>query len=142
MLHKIHVIPPFEFENWAVIALGGVPNKVQAGDMGIDGRLYPVGTRPTDLGSKKTKTGETGASMFGDDWFPIQVKQMDKAGRPDIDQFAHAMAREGRHRGFFVSFGFTADAEAEAARCFKADKRIIKLITVQEILDEQHVQKM
>jgi hypothetical protein len=28
-------IPPFEFENWAVIALGGVPNKVQIRNMGI-----------------------------------------------------------------------------------------------------------
>ncbi|QYO64305.1 DNA methyltransferase [Leptolyngbya sp. 7M] len=35
---KLKEIPPFEFENWAVIALGGVPNKVQVGDMGIDGR--------------------------------------------------------------------------------------------------------
>jgi len=33
-------------------------------------------------------------------------------------------------------------ADAEAAGCFKADQRDIKLITVQEILDEQHVQKM
>jgi hypothetical protein len=30
---------PFEFENWAVIALGGIPNKVQVGDMGVDGRI-------------------------------------------------------------------------------------------------------
>ena len=30
-------IPPFEFENWVVIALGGIPNKVQVGDMGVDG---------------------------------------------------------------------------------------------------------
>jgi len=35
-------IPPFEFENWAVIALGGIPNKVQVGDMGVDGRIFPV----------------------------------------------------------------------------------------------------
>ena len=35
-----------EFENWAVIALGGIPNKVQVGDMGIDGRIYPVGAMP------------------------------------------------------------------------------------------------
>jgi hypothetical protein len=27
-----------EVENWAVIALGGIPNKVQVGDMGVDGR--------------------------------------------------------------------------------------------------------
>ena len=37
-VEKLRVIPPFEFENWAVIALGGIPNKVQVGDMGIDGR--------------------------------------------------------------------------------------------------------
>jgi hypothetical protein len=30
------------FENWAVIALGGIPNKVQVGDMGVDGRIFPV----------------------------------------------------------------------------------------------------
>jgi hypothetical protein len=31
---KLRRIPPFEFENWAVIALGGVPNKTQVGDKG------------------------------------------------------------------------------------------------------------
>lgn len=35
---------------------------------------------------------------------PIQVKQMDKVGRPDIDQFAAAMDRERGQRGFFVAF--------------------------------------
>jgi DNA modification methylase len=39
---KLRKMPPFEFENWAVIALGGIPNKAQVGDMGIDGRIYPV----------------------------------------------------------------------------------------------------
>jgi hypothetical protein len=39
-VEKLRVIPPFEFENWAVIALGGIPNKVQVGDMGVDGRLF------------------------------------------------------------------------------------------------------
>ena len=33
-VEKLRVIPPFEFENWAVIALGGIPDKVQVGDMG------------------------------------------------------------------------------------------------------------
>lgn len=32
--------------------------------MGVDGRIFPVGTKPTD-----------GGSMFSDDWFPIQVKE-------------------------------------------------------------------
>lgn len=128
---KLRAIPPFEFENWAVIALGGVPNKVQVGDMGIDGRIFPVGSKPSDANS-----------MFAGDWFPVQVKQMDKVGRPDIDQFEAVMEREDRARGFFVAFGFTSDAQAEAAAFYKRTKRIIKLISVQEILDEQHVDKM
>ncbi len=70
-----------------MIALGGIPNKVQVGDMGLDGRIFPVGTKPTDTGS-----------MFADDWFPIQVKQTDKVGRPDIDQFQAVMERERRRR--------------------------------------------
>ena len=141
-IDKLKQIPHFEFENWAVIALGGVPNIVQVGDRGIDGRIYPVGTMPTDTESKKTKTGHTGASMFAGDWFPIQVKQSEKVGRPDIDAFEAVMTREERDRGYFVAFSFTSDAEAECAAFHKKSGRIIKLITVQEILDEQHVQKM
>jgi hypothetical protein len=89
----LRAIPPFEFENWAVIALGGIPNKVQVGDMGVDGRIFPVGTKPSDQDS-----------MFADDWFPVQVKQTDRVGRPDIDAFEAVMEREGAHgrrRGFF-----------------------------------------
>ncbi len=52
------------------------------------------------------------------------------------------MTREERQRGFFVAFGYTSDAEQECAAFHKKSGRIIKLITVQEILDEQHVQKM
>ncbi len=137
MLRKI---PPFEFENWAVIALGGIPNKAQVGDMGIDGRIFPVSSLPDKV---KTKKGETPAfDEFMDNWYPIQVKQRDRVGRPDIDSFEAVMAREERERGFFVGFGFSSDAEQECAAFYKKTKRIIKLITVQEILDEQHVQKM
>jgi len=141
-IQKLKAIPPFEFENWAVIALGGIPNKVQVGDMGIDGRIFPVGTKPGDVGSKKTKTGHTGEHMFAEDWFPIQVKQVDKVGRPDIDQFEAVMERENRQRGFFVAFGFSSDAVNECAAFHKRSGRLIKLLTVQEILDEEHVQKM
>jgi len=37
---QLRKIPAFEFENWAIIALGGIPNKAQVGDMGIDGRIF------------------------------------------------------------------------------------------------------
>jgi len=39
--------------------------------MGVDGRIFPVG-------NGKSKIGPTEGGLFGDDWFPIQVKQMDK----------------------------------------------------------------
>ncbi len=83
--------------------------------------------------------------MFADDWFPIQVKQTDKVGRPDIDAFQAVMEREGengRQRGFFVAFGYSRDAEQECAAFHRRTGRIIKLLTVQEILDEEHMQKM
>ena len=76
---------------------------------------------------------------------PIQVKQMDKVGRPDIDAFEAVMEREGeggRQRGFFVSFGYSRDAHDECAAFHRRTGRLIKLLTVQEILDEEHVQKM
>ncbi len=130
-IEKLKAIPPFEFENWAVIALGGIPNTTQVGDMGIDGRIFPVGTKPDDQ-----------HSMFAGDWFPIQVKHMERVGRPDIDAFEAVMEREDRQRGFFVAFGYSSDAEQECANFHKRTGRVIKLITVREILDEQHVQKM
>ncbi len=139
-IEKLKAIPHFEFENWAVIALGGIPNKVQVGDMGIDGRIYPVGTKPAEA-ADKGKKGKTD-TMFAEDWFPIQVKQVDKVGRPDIDKFEAVMERENRPRGFFVAFGYTADAERECVAFHKRTGRFIKLLTVQEILDEDHVQKM
>ena len=83
--------------------------------------------------------------MFADDWFPIRVKQTDKVGRPDIDAFEAVMEREGendRQRGFSVSFGYTKGAEQECAAFHKRTGRIIKLLTVREILDEEHVRKM
>ncbi|MCC6660315.1 MAG: restriction endonuclease [Phycisphaerales bacterium] len=128
---KLKSIPHFEFENWAVIALGGVPNKVQVGDMGIDGRIFPVGTKPSDQND-----------MFAGDWFPVQVKQSERVGRPEIDAFEAVMTREDRQKGFVVAFSFTEGAEAECAAFHRKTGRLIKILTVQEILDEQHIQKM
>jgi hypothetical protein len=60
-------MPPFEFENWAVIALGGIPNKVQVGDMGH--RIFPVSS---SAAPRKQQEGELGLK---ERWYPIQVKQ-------------------------------------------------------------------
>ena len=133
---RLRSIPPFEFENWAVIALGGIPNKAQVGDMGIDGRIYPISSMPIKSGKK------AGELDFMDVWYPIQVKQKDKAGRPDIDSFEAAMIREDRTRGFFVSFEFSSDAMREVDAFFRREHRIIVPLTVREILDESIARKL
>ncbi len=132
-IEKLRELPPFEFENWAVIALGGVPNVAKVGDMGIDGRIYPISAVP-----KKDK-GELG---FMDVWYPIQVKQKDKVGRPDIDSFEAVMTREDRTQGFFVSFDYSQDALSEIQAFMKKTGRIIRPITVKDILDEQVARKL
>ncbi len=133
---QLRKIPPFEFENWAVIALGGIPNKAKVGDMGMDGKIYPVSAVPERRGAHK------GEFDFMDVWYPIQVKQKDKAGRPDIDSFEAVMMREERTKGFFVSFDYTSDALTEIDRFFRKSGKVIVPFTVAEILDEQIAQKL
>ena len=133
---QLRAIPPFEFENWAVIALGGIPNKTQVGDMGIDGRIYPVGALP------KASDKHTAELDFMDEWYPIQVKQMDKVGRPDIDKFQAAMMRTRRKKGFFVGFDFSRDALTEIDAFFRREHLVIIPLTVREILDEHIAQKL
>lgn len=137
-------LPPFEFENWAVIALGGTPNKTQVGDMGIDGRIYPVGAMDARRDASRERVQKAGAGELGfmDVWYPIQVKQKDKAGRPDIDAFEACMMREERSKGFFVSFEFTSDALTEIDRFFRKTGKAIVALTVREILEEQLAAKL
>ena len=132
-IEKLREIPPFEFENWAVIAIGGVPNVAKVGDMGIDGRIYPVSAVP-----KKEK----GELDFMDVWYPIQVKQKDKVGRPDIDAFEAVMMREDRTKGFFVSFDYSSDAISEIQAFFKRTGKNIIALTVKDILEEQIAYKL
>jgi hypothetical protein len=68
--------------------------------------------------------------------FPIQVKQKDKAGRPDIDSFEAMMMREDRQKGFFVSFDFSSDALQEINSFFVKQHKVIIPLTVREIPDE------
>jgi site-specific DNA-methyltransferase (adenine-specific) len=133
---KLRKLPHFEFENWAVIALGGIPNKAQVGDMGIDGRIYPVSSLPKKSGAA------AGELDFMDAWYPIQVKQTEKAGRPDVDSFEAVLMRENRQKGFMISFDFTSDAETEIGRFFKKTGKVIVPLRVREILDEQIAMKL
>ena len=135
-VEKLRILPPFEFENWAVIALGGIPNKVQVGDMGVDGRIFPVSS---SAAPRKQQEGELGLKEC---WYPIQVKQKDKAGRPDIDAFEAMMMREDCEKGFFVSFDYSSDALQEIESFFKRSHKVIVALTVQEILEEHIAKKL
>ena len=129
-------IPPFEFQNWAVNALGGVPNKTKVGDMGIDGRIYPVSALP-----EKT-AAEVGELAFMDNGYPVQVKQKDRVGRPDIDAYEAVMMRIKPTKGFIIGFGFSSDAMTEISRFFKRTGKVIAPLTVREILDEDIAPKL
>ncbi len=128
---ELRKYPAFEFENWAVVVLGGIPNKAQVGDFGIDGRIYPVSAMP------EFRVKENVEMDFMDVWYPIQVKQTDKVGRPDIDAFETAMQRAKRKLGYFVGFDFTGDALFEIDRFRRETGCEIKPLTVREILDEE-----
>jgi DNA modification methylase len=128
---QLRKLPPFEFENWAVVALGGIPNKAQVGDKGIDGRIYPVSAAPEKRGKA------TGHLDFMDDWYPVQVKQKDKAGLPDIMSFEAMMAKFDRKKGFFVSFDYARGVEVEVRAFLRKTGREIVTLTVAEILKEE-----
>ena len=89
------------------------------------------------------RSGKSAGELdFMDEWYPIQVKQKDKVGRPDIDSFQAAMMREKRKKGFFVSFEFSSDALREIDSFFRREHIIIIPLTVKEILDEQIAMKL
>ena len=133
---ELRKYPPFEFENWAVVALGGIKNKTQVGDKGIDGRIFPVSAL-----ENVRKAGDDELPLE-EKFFAMQVKQKDKVGRPDIDAFETAMRRANCEKGFFVSFGYSSDALREIERFFKEEHRIIIALTVREILDEEIARKL
>jgi hypothetical protein len=104
--------------------------------MGIDGKIYPLSSMPE-------KSGKSAGELdFMDFWYPLQVKQKDKAGRPDIDMFEAVLLREKSTKGFFIAFDFTSDAMHEIGAFFKREHCVIVPLTVKEILDETIAQKL
>jgi hypothetical protein len=73
---------------------------------------------------------------------PIQVKQKEKVGRPDIESFEAVMSREDRTKGFFVAFDYSQDALTEIDAFFRKSRKVIIALTVQEILEEQIAKKL
>jgi len=128
---ELRKYPPFEFENWAVLALGGIRNRSQVGDKGIDGRIFPVSALDN------VKRPEADELDLQEAFLPLQVKQKDKAGRPDIDAFETAMRRAKCDKGIFVCFDYTADALREIDRFFREENRLIIPLTVKTIINQE-----
>src|SRR5205809_2605214 len=66
---ELRKYPPFEFENWAVVALGGIKNKTQVGDKGIDGRIFPVSALDN------VRVAESDELALQERFYALQVKQ-------------------------------------------------------------------
>ena len=80
--------------------------------------------------------------MFVDAWYPIQVKQKHRIGRPDIDAFEAVMTREDRTKGFFVAFDYSADALRAIDVFFRKSGKVVVALTVREILEEESAKKL
>lgn len=128
---ELRVYPAFEFQNWAVNAVGGIPSRTRVRDKGIDGKVYPI----EDIKKEKGKAMD----LFGDidRYIPVQVKRTDQVGRPDIENFETAMKRDKRNKGIFVGFDFSRDALSEIRRAGRNEGLEIEPITVAEIVERQ-----
>ena len=143
---RLRDLPPDEFQEWCVHALSqGIPGSTSvvsptmSGDMGIDGKLYLVDRLSLKAGAKKVKKLKKGEQVLAFDplenYIPIQVKQKDKVGRPDIDEFYAAIKRDKRNRGFFAAFGYADTARKECERLWLEEQISIQLVTVKQLID-------
>jgi len=144
---QLRALPGFEFENWAVLQLGEVlthhghrifaqANRSKVGDLGLDGKIYLVSNTSLPRKVDHPLLEKAGAGER-QPYLPVQVKNKDKAGRPDIDSFAHALSRDERASGFFIAWDFTSDAFKEVERLHTATvARHIFPVRVQALIAE------
>jgi DNA modification methylase len=100
----------FDFQNWIMRKIHGYPSAKKTGDWGIDG--YTLLNQ-----------------------YPIQVKQSEKVGRPELDKFYSAIIRSKKNKGYFIAFSFSTGAITEAQRLIREENIVLNLVTVQDILE-------
>ncbi len=100
---------PFEFQHWIVQRVMGTQSPRKVADMGIDGYSFLENA-------------------------PIQVKQSEKVGRPEIDQFETAVERAGNDKGYVVAFSFTKGAHEEVARARRENGIELVLVMVADVV--------
>ena len=107
-IDELKALEPFQFQNWVIDRIGGVPSPRKSSDMGIDGYTF----------------------MARD---PVQVKQSEGIGRNVVDNFETAIRREHKTTGYIVAFSFTKSAYEEAARTKLENDLDVKLVRVDEM---------
>lgn len=107
-------LEPFDFQNWIMRKIHGYPSRKKTGDYGIDG--YTLLNQ-----------------------YPIQVKQSEKVGRPELDKFITAVRRIGKTKGYFIAFSFTSGSIAEVERLNREENVRIELVKISEILEGKTV---
>ena len=100
-------LQPFEFEQYCVRCIGGIPHDRKVRPGGINGKLIKDGT-------------------------PIQVKKSQKIDRAVIDAFHKHFRRNGR--GIIIALSFSKDAKEESHRLKVDEGKDLKLITLDSLL--------
>ena len=108
-LEELKRMPWHEFQVWAVNTVFGHHSPKPVADMGIDG-----------------------FTMLRND--PIQVKQIEAVGRPEIDKFVGVLDRQRAKRGMMIALSFTKGAYEEVARVAREDGKHIELVECDRLL--------
>ena len=114
-LGELKGLSGIEFQNWVIGVMGGKPADRKSRDMGIDGYTF--------------------YGLWGEKQYPVQVKKMERVGRPVVDAFETAMERKGATKGYIVAFSFSKDAYEEVARA-KTKGFEIELVKVEELREK------
>lgn len=101
-----------EFEKYMVRCIGGLVNEKAGADGGVDGQL--------------------------EDGTPIQVKQSEKIGRPELDKFYKHVEYNGK--GVIIAKSFARTVKEEVARILNEKGWEITLMTVDDVLREHYPQ--
>jgi DNA modification methylase len=108
-LADLKAMKPFEFQNYIISFIQGVHNPKLVAEGGIDG--WTVFKR-----------------------HPLQVKQQEHVGRPEIQKFQSAIHAEKKDKGYFFAFSFTKPAYEEAARCKQEEGIEIEFWEIKDLM--------
>jgi len=111
-LDELRAMRPFEFQNYIVEFIQGVHNPKLTGEGGVDGW-----------------------TVFKH--YPIQIKQQEHVGRPEIQKFESAIRKERKDTGYIFAFSFSRPAYEETARARQQDNINIELVDVMEMMTKE-----